>query len=369
MARWFRNLGLLLSTFFAAALARPLVAQATRDSTVCTGCVPVVVQVPDSVQVWSYFTRPDTTYRDSVVQVPIVVPPPAPSRPHEPAGFTPIVEISFGAQKLPAGPTGPSAVYGVERGKVTSAEQSARVIPGRTGQPGDYAHRCVFPKNTSNQAGKGVGCTFTAKEDLPGNTDGNTVHSYRRYYESGWFRFANVDAAGVLQPVFEEPSPGGMKLLGYWGVGFSGNSYPLQLIGWWAPVPRGSAGMGVGIATWTFQLSSQNTGVLVWDKYSTAPVAAGNLWHPYEILFDAGDPNQSNGTAEVWIDGVRVLSASGLAFRATAAANGGTLVRGFLGRHWNPVQGGGCQGTSCGRASAGVLDVDDLYISVSQPVD
>ncbi len=368
MRLWFRRLALLFAALFAAGLARPLPAQGTRDSTVCTACVPVVVQVPDSVQVWTYFTRSDTTYRDSVVQVPVPVPPA--TNPHEPAGFTPIVELTFGPQKIPlAYVSGPNATYGVVRGKV-SAEQSARITTGRTGQPGDYAHRCVFPKNNNVQAGKGVGCTFTAKEDLPGNTDGLTVHSYRQYYERGWFRFANVDAAGALQPVFEEPSPGGMKLLGYWGVGYTGNSFPLQLIGWWAPIPRGTAGVGQNIATWTFQLSSQNSGVLVWDKYTSAPIAAGDVWHPYEILFDAGDIGQANGTAQVWIDGQRVLAATNLAFRSAQAANGGTLVRGFLGRHWNPVQGGGCGSQpTCGRASAGVLDIDDVYISVAQPVD
>lgn len=277
---------------------------------------------------------------------------------NEPAGFSPIVDLPFGPQKLLTSYlSGPDATHGITLGKVRT-ESAAQIAAGPNL---GYAHRCVF--GIGSLAGRGVGCSLLAKENLPGNTDGNTVHSYRQYYERGAFQFGNLDPSGGITNVFESVHTDGLKLLGYLGVGCKGNYNATQIILWAQPVPGNSGGVGKAIGQFTLQLRTQLCGAREKTAYSTVRFSPG-VWHTYEFLADAGDVDKSNGTLTFWLDGVKIMTATNRSWRTSSAP------RGFLGRHWNPVQGGGC-GTqpSCKRTTQGVLDIDGLYVSVAQPVD
>ncbi len=284
---------------------------------------------------------------------------------HEPAGLRPIIDIAFGATKLPvAWVRAPQSAYGLRLGQA-EAERSARVAAGRSGQPGDFAHRCWFPQNHTSQAGKGVGCTLYLKESDPYNSDGNTRHSYRLWYERGYLRWGNVDAAGNVLPNFESASPTGLKLLGYWGVACPGNIVANQVIGWMAPSPRNSTGQGKPQSHWTFEWRAQICAGTTWNNYSRVLLQPGPGWHQYEVLLDAGDIGAANGSLTFWLDGQPLTSYTNVPIRTAARP------RGWFGRHWNPVQGGGCgvMSPACGRDHAGVLDIDDVYVSVGSPVD
>lgn len=316
-------------------------------------------------------TPPDTTPPpppvDSTPPPPPIDSTPAPppgGNTHEPPGLRPIINITFGASKLPVGwVRAPQPTYGLTLGQA-EAENSTRVSVGRTGAANDYAHRCLFPKNNNVQAGKGVGCTLYLKESDPGNTDGVTKHSYRIWYERGYVRWGNLDAAGNILGVFESASPTGLKLMGYWGVGCVGNINSTQIIGWMAPQPRNSTGQGFPVANWTFEWRSQVCGPTDWPFYSNVVLHPGPAWHKYEVLIDAGDVGQANGQISFWYDDQLLISRS---VNMRTPAN----PRGVTGHHWNPVQGGGCgiRDPRCGRDNAGVLDIDDVYVSVGSPVD
>lgn len=297
-----------------------------------------------------------------ILQACLTAPSPIIAQSNEPAGMKPIIDISFGSKPLSINwQRAPQPQIGLTLGQA-EGEIAHKIIPGRSGAANDYAYRCVFP--VGSQAGKGVGCTLYLKESDPYNSDGNTKHSYRTWYERGYFRFGNVDASGNILPVFEDPAVAGMKLLGYWGVGCKGNVQAIGLIGWMAPSPRASTGSNKPVSKWTYELRTQICGGLSWTKYSSYVVLPGNTWHPYEVLMDAGTPGKTDGSIKMWIDGTQVLNAA-VQMRTT------TNPRGFFGRHWNPVQGGGCPPApaSCARSNRGVLDIDDIYISVANPVD
>lgn len=298
-----------------------------------------------------------------ILQACITSPIPITAQSNEPSGMKPIISISFGPTKLPINWTrAPQTAYALTLGQA-EAESAHRIIPGRTGNANDYAYRCVFPKNS--QAGKGVGCTLYLKENNSFNSDGNTKNSYRLWYERGYFRFGNIDPSGNILTTFESPSVAGMKLLGYWGVGCKGNVQSIGLIGWMAPSPRASTGPNKPVANWTFEMRSQICGGYSWTQYSSTPIHPGPTWHTYEILMDAGNIGASDGYIKLWLDGVLVLNKTTVPMRTSSNP------RGFMGRHWNPVQGGGCAPAPlpCTRTNPGVLDIDDVYVSVANQVD
>ncbi len=357
------------------ALATPLAAQ-TLDTT--------VIRVPylDSVRVPVYRDSVFTAWRDSLVITPrpgpppdtMTPPPPSSGGPHEPAGLTPIIQFEAGPTKLPTTPyiTAPGVAYGLVRGKARS-EPSVRVepVPYEPEAPNGWAHRCWFGKGS--QAGRGVGCTLFLKEALAGNTDGATVHSYGVWYERGTFRFGNVTAAATIDTLFESPNISGLKLLGYWGFGQPGNVSASQAIGWAAPR------CGGGSRTCTGAGRPQHEWVLEWrwnDPYgrlvlprAKPHVLRAGVWHTYEIEArinsQVGAGYASDGVLRVWLDGQLVIEHLAVNWRDAR------WPRGFFGRHWNPVQGGGCPPAplSCTRSVAGALDIGRVYVAVGQPVD
>lgn len=371
MRRWLPLLALPLL----ASLPAPAAAQTTRDSVVCTQCVPVVTPVPDSAiarvdTTWRHFTRDSVTYRDSVVTVPVVTPPdttPAPPPPlpgtNEPPGLRTIILLDFAALKLPASfVSGPNLNYGITLGKVQVPHQSNRSVPSPLG----YAHRCSF--GPALIPGRGPGCYFEAKEDLAGNTSGTSITSYRLWYETGLFRFGQPDStSAALGPTFENVGSDGFKLFGYWGGMCPGNITSTALILWGAPAENRKDGFVTPVGKWRAQVrwnnacGPNNTNVQPWktQNYGNAPTFTAGAWHTYEVLLDAGDVGQANGSVTLWIDGVRMIRYTGVLRTASAP-------RGWYGRHWNPVMNGK---VTLRKTRQDVLDIDRVRVAVGQPVD
>src|SRR5690606_12831348 len=122
---------------------------------------------------------------DTVTPPPVdTVKPPPPTGTNEPPGLRTIIDMDFAATKLPASfVSGPSSTYGITLGKVQAPHQSNRSVAA----PQGYAHRCSF--GPALVPGRGPDCYFEAKEDLAGNTSGNSTTSYRLWYETGLFKF------------------------------------------------------------------------------------------------------------------------------------------------------------------------------------
>ncbi len=348
----------------------PLAGQTTQDSIVCSKCVPVIVAKPDSSvakidTTWTHFTRTDTTFRDSIVKIlpPVedTLPPP-PLGAHEPPGLRTIISIDFAAVKLPASfVSGPNATYGVTLGKVQAPHQSNRSTPA----PDGYAHRCSFGPGLV--PGRGPGCYFEAKEDLAGNTSGNSVSSYRYWYETGVFRFGEPDSlSSALGGTFENVGSDGFKLFGYWGGMCPGNKLADQLILWGAPAENRRDGYVTPVGKWRAQVRwnavcATGQAAQPWrtQNFGNAPTFTAGAWHTYEVLLDAGDVGQANGSVTLWIDNVQMIRYSGILRTANAP-------RGWFGRHWNPVMNGK---TTLRKTRVDVLDVDKIRVSVGTPID
>lgn len=275
---------------------------------------------------------------------------------HEPPGLRQIVGLSFGPQRLGTSWSGPNATTGIAMGQARSMS-SARIVPA----PGGSAHRQTFGLNAVT--GRGVGANLYAKEFLPGNTDGLTVHSYRLWYERGTFRFGGANG----EPGFENMGSDGFKLLGYWGGMCPGNIGATQLILWGAPTTARVDNRVTVETNWRLQVrwnnacGPQTTNVQPWVtvRPPSWPTFTAGPWHTYEVLLDAGDPGVANGAVTAWIDGVQAASYRGVIRTAKAP-------RGWFGRVWDPVLNGK-PGLKKTRIDA--IDLDNYYVAVGQPVD
>lgn len=139
-------LGVLL-----ALLVAPLSAQQTRDSVYCAKCIPVRDSTRDSVAStvnvpvtsWRVVTRVTTTYRDSVVKVPVT---PAPVPPPPPPAPTPTLTVTAAPQTVASGEqvtfswraTGMTGNCSVSDGRQTA-----------TGQPLEASHRVTVTRTTT----------------------------------------------------------------------------------------------------------------------------------------------------------------------------------------------------------------------------
>lgn len=292
---------------------------------------------------------------------------------HEPAGQKVLGDIHFGPTNLPLKWTSaPIPQSGVVTGKVYMRSPKAWATPDEPGAQG-WGNRVTFKQGLT--AGVGPGGLLLVKEDLPKNTDSHSDHSYTTWYERGAIRFGNLDAAGNIKPCFESSNTSGLKLLGYWGQGRPGSTNPTQVIGWANTYPTNITGVGKCIQNWVFEIRTQgaalkNTNYTQNRSNGTGVpfyISAGPTWHTYEILFVSNSSTTvKDGSLQMWVDGTLVMLHKNIGWRD--AAN----PRGFFGKHWNPVQGGGCPSTGpnpCPRTETGVLDYGDVYISVGGQID
>ena len=63
------------------------------------------------------------------------------------------------------------------------------------------------------------------------------------------------------------------------------------------------------------------------------PIIRG-MWHKYEVVFACNTNGQPNGTAEMWVDGIKVMQYTGITY-AAAGENGR-----WEGINWGPIWGG-----------------------------
>jgi uncharacterized protein YjdB len=63
------------------------------------------------------------------------------------------------------------------------------------------------------------------------------------------------------------------------------------------------------------------------------PIIRG-VWHKYEVVFVCNTPGSANGTAEMWVDGIKVMQYSGIVYAAV-----GENAR-WEGINWGPIWGG-----------------------------
>ncbi|HKS06442.1 MAG TPA: hypothetical protein VJR92_09035 [Gemmatimonadaceae bacterium] len=75
------------------------------------------------------------------------------------------------------------------------------------------------------------------------------------------------------------------------------------------------------------------TAVNLVPNVANVPVIRGQ-WHRYEVLFVANTPGLKNGTAEMWLDGTKIMQYSGIMFVAGGQSGKWDAV------NWGPVWGG-----------------------------
>jgi hypothetical protein len=75
------------------------------------------------------------------------------------------------------------------------------------------------------------------------------------------------------------------------------------------------------------------TAVNLVPNVANVPVVRGQ-WHRYEVLFVANTPGLRNGTAEMWLDGTKVMQYSGIMFVAGGESGKWDAV------NWGPIWGG-----------------------------
>jgi hypothetical protein len=98
--------------------------------------------------------------------------------------------------------------------------------------------------------------------------------------------------------------------------------------------------------------STAKTVDLVANVNTTKKIVRGQ-WQHHEIVLTANTPGVADGSAEMWLDGTKVLSYSGIMF-AAAGGNGKWEVL-----KWNPTWGG-----VGGKITAPFyMQMDDIYIS------
>ena len=98
------------------------------------------------------------------------------------------------------------------------------------------------------------------------------------------------------------------------------------------------------------------------DVYQTGPTVlrAGTTWIDYEFHYKINDLGVDNGVVEIWLNGIQVMNLTDWRFRDA------TYPRGFLGRDWAAVYGGGGPAL---KTRDDYIEVDSIYQSVKDPVD
>lgn len=282
----------LLLALAVAALAAPATAQATRDSVVCTACVPVVTPKPDSTiarvdTTWNHFTRPDTTYRDSVVKVPVVTPPdttplPPPVGAHEPAGGTVVADNDWSGFTTTYPPVGKTLANWY------------RYHAGTTGRwvsdPSAPLDPDVLEVFFSGKQGVG-----------PEHLSVSLPKGSRQLY--------------ISVPLYVPP-------------GYVGSSSGVQkLFHIWAPSDKAPGGVGGSMAVPAIFGVLQNR-LTSQIRIQGATVTAAHLtsfniggkpwergrWYVTEWLFVMNSPGQADGEAYLWQDGVLAAHRTGITY-------------------------------------------------------
>ncbi len=286
--RLYRTVSALIALLLTAACA-PIGAQATRDSTWCSGCVPVLGQVPDSARdsvvvdtLWRHFTRTDTlSYRDSIVQVPVPPPPPPPSTagaisPSDTAGF-----------RLLGGAT-PSKMVDPGFGPVKVLNYFGQVYydTGAHLAPFTSAYRYFYRPPSGGTCWGGTSPGFFRFET------GFPAQRVYDLYWRGYYRWSTN--------FLGHKNTAKLMLLG-WGT--NGNQFILLMTGAkndsLAPINVGVAWQGGGLHAPTIVKGTP-------ELSGTGADGAWNIrgdgvdrgkWHKFEILSHAGPP----GTRSSWI--------------------------------------------------------------------
>lgn len=253
------------------------------------------------------------TFADTAIVEVTALPPPNPAYPHEPAGFTKLTERSFTTLVESGWDT--TAASGSDTNFSIRSDASAPKSPPSVGQ--------IFYPAGFVGGGEPVN---VFKYGFTGNT---------RLYASFWVRFS-PNWVG-------HPSSGVNKIFHFIianvnkvflsAQGF--DSDPLQATVFLQQVP------GVDGRVLDPNL---NTG--------SAQIIRGH-WHRWELLLTTNTGSQFNGSAEWWIDGVRVGSYSDIAYVGSGESHT------WDGIQWAPTWGGG----PVTLQAAQNQQIDHVYIS------
>ncbi|MGE0352560.1 MAG: polysaccharide lyase [Gemmatimonadales bacterium] len=98
-----------------------------------------------------------------------------------------------------------------------------------------------------------------------------------------------------------------------------------------------------------------HTGEQNWlQNLDRRPVVRVGEWQQLEAVFRLNDIGQSNGTLDVWVNGIQVMHHTTMTFRTRAAPNGFTLW------YFNPTYGGGANQV---RDRQDEVEIDEVYLS------
>ena len=319
---------------------------------------------------------PDPTAVESRTPAPLVEG--AALHPHEPGGFRSIVDINFGATQIPTGVFARSGDVsrGIVRGQIKEQAAPAGAVVVLGG--GNYGYRSL--KQTGAAAGSSGNGTFIAKEDLPGNTDGNTVHSYSEWYEHIVMRMYGEGGTND----FEYCSITGRgKFGGLRGVATPGNVVPGAIV---LIMRRGSpiggypggitppAGPGDYTTRMFLDLEQQGTVSQVGttrggsgvNRNSPQNMGApifypGLAWQTVEYYFRVNTIGVDDGIFRAWVNGVLVTEYLDIRYRDAANPRGLTAV------NWAQVYGGGTPSDLKTRND--YQELDRMYVSVGAMVD
>lgn len=298
----------------------------------------------------------------------------------EPTGMTEIFRWNpVGSAEPPStyisGNPANALAYGLSVGKM-------RIDVGTAGFVS--ASEFYYKHPVGSPTGVSQGNNIFIKEDLAGNTDGNTVRSWNEMHECFKFRIFGPPGTGVTESLWEILSgTGTAKLGGFWGTNQSGNVACAQQYMMFRALPRSLAPWGPGIYNNQFaiqfisqgnvtQVGSPLGGVDGNQDYnqnfngfgtdSRTVLVGPDRVYTLELYMKMNDIGQDNGTFRMSIDRttpgvmVQIMDYTGIC-RFRDAAN----PRGYLGRSYSPTLGGGGPGT---KTIAGWMAWKDWHISV-----
>jgi hypothetical protein len=280
---------------------------AYRDSVVvfCTKCVPVTQNVPDSSltekNIYKYFTRVDTVgFRDSVVKVPVTV------ASNEPLGFTTVVDNDW-----PAGITWTTPGVGGKVGPWT------RYLAGNRGSS--------VVDNTAPYSPNVLEIDFsgTRQGTGPEHFSVNFVPNVKRTYLR----------TSVYVPLNYYGSTSGVqKLFHIWSTN---DAKPTYLAGGSMVVP---AIYGVGTNGLSFQIRVQGVSTTATQPISFN-ISCGSIqrgrWYTFEVLIVQNTGANANGQAYGWVNGALKCSRTNIQWSGSTVT-----VKQWTSLQLNPTYGG-----------------------------
>jgi hypothetical protein len=294
----------------------------------------------------------------------------ASNHPNEPSGMSSLVEINFASTAPPTTYVTGNATYGVIAGKMRKDSNGTQCnIASVTGSPksSPYVWRATY----QNGFGTGTGPNgwLHIRDVADANNDSNHAHTYSEMYEHLFFRHWGTSAASPTANWNYATNTNWIKALGFRGVGVGGAIAPNTMIFRFGYTPTGG---GTQVGNTCAVSIHQSNPAIAQDTFLyqnvggrtafTNTIPMGTAWNSFEFYGKVNTIGQSDGIAQIWINGTLVLSYTNVLFRSTGPNNRGFMV----GADWSFILGGGT-GQSKNRADG--TDIDYVYQSFKGQVD